>query len=140
MACYDISAIDITTADPYLTNCAEWQSATDPEKDAALVNASRYFNARYTCVCETPQDSADEAVSWLACMDLQGKLYPTDDQLREQYVTKEMIQAGSGGGVISDTEWSVGTKFASSDFVRIDDLLSGYCRRNSGKTVTLSRD
>lgn len=136
MACF-VSAVDIPTADPYLANCADWQAADDPTKTDALGVAQTYFDARYSCACETPQENIDQAISYLACMQLQGKLYPSDDETRGQYVTREMVKAGS---VESDTEWSVGVKVGASELKRIDDVLYPYCKRITANTVTLSRD
>ncbi len=137
MACYE-STVDRATADTYLAGRATWDAASDSDKDDALRRAGIYFDSRYTCQCETPQEKVDEAVSELAYLDLTGKLYPSDDEVNAQYVKKESVKAGS---VESETEWSTGSRaIAASDFAYIDDLLKGYCRRQTGATVGLTRD
>ena len=130
---------DIACADVYLVDSAVWQSATDSQKNIALMYGAIWIDSNYSCLdliadLENPSDNIKYANALLAEDYLEGTLYASDGTTSDRIKMKR-VKAGS---VESEKEYIGGTKQNYQQDV--DAILQQECTKlNKGGYVLVTR-
>lgn len=124
----------LAEADTINTGATPWDTATDPDKETALINAKLYMDQNYSCqIPDTIPENLKEANSILANEDLTSDIFARQDGVG--IVKEKSVGAGSAK---TKTVFAVSNGGTWKDpFQLVTALMSDICRlsRFSNKVI-----
>jgi hypothetical protein len=124
-------------ADVYLENSANWSSATDEDKFDAVLDARYYLDVNFYCDLSSYDEIPDE-MKYANAVLANDAIGGTGVFDHSPAVKLKKVKAGS---VMSETEYTSGSRPSPPSFAKVKGILQGLCTRQNAaaSTVELTR-